>query len=105
MFELEAIQAALKEVEHGKTFRAASKEYPDTFFNTYSKAVAGRKTQESGKMFPAAATAGGKGGKGAKGATSTGDDLMEYPIFAPGFKEVSASSSVICRVCDCGGCV
>lgn len=96
-------------MENGKTFSTASKEYPDTFFNTYSKAVAGRKTQESGKMFPAAATAGGKGGKGkgAKGATSTGDDLMEYPIFAPGFKDVSASSSssVICRVCDCGGCV
>ncbi|RPB07517.1 hypothetical protein P167DRAFT_598372 [Morchella conica CCBAS932] len=87
-FDRAAIEAALAEVEDGKTFSTATKEYPDTFHNTYSKAVAGRKTREAGQMFPAAATkGGGKGGKGAKGATSTGDDLMEYPIFAPGYKD------------------
>ncbi|KAH0605681.1 uncharacterized protein H6S33_004903 [Morchella sextelata] len=86
-FDRAAIEAALTEAENGKTFSTATKEYPDTFFNTYSKAVPGQKTRQAGLMFPAAATkdAAGKG-KG-KGATSTGDDLMEYPIFAPGYED------------------
>ncbi|KAI5843106.1 hypothetical protein DFP73DRAFT_527773 [Morchella snyderi] len=82
-FDRAAIEAALAEVERGGTFRSAKKEYPDSFSNTYSKAVAGARTREAGVMFPEAASKGGKG----VGAASTGDDLMEFPIFVPGYMD------------------